>query len=277
MTDSELEEFESIAEQICNTEGEVSEELLTRYFEMLRWIRDEELSDEVWNAKFLIVNEEIEPDIFNSYEWVNNCVEQLKDPTHPLLFADVYPSSVTEPIASPDDAIGLNIIDDYDQGVWTLERYQGDLSNEAWNATEDDPLYKKTPVYPSPVELLVADIRRGVPPAPELLLSLGKAFDLYFSCGGELTLEEVFFGRHKAKDIRANRRRSTFKGISFQEFEYNVRRGGSESLEDLALIFITNHKNENPESRLIPENVSAFLKKYYRWRAAEGLVPATDS
>lgn len=270
MTESELEEFDALEDLLCDSKEELTDVQFSRYLELLRWIREEELSNETWDARFFIINDEIEPDVFNSYEWVNNCVEQLKDHTHPTLFADLYLPLGAEYKAPPADAGGQNLIDDYWRGMETLESYQKHLSEEAWDATEDEPLYIKNPIYPTPVERLMADIRCGSTPAPELLLSLAKAFDLYFSSGGELTLEEVFFGRHKANDIRANRRRSSYKGISLQELDFCVRRS-RETLEDLALSFITGHMSEHPESKVVPDNVSALLKKYHRWKALEGL------
>ncbi|MEH6629159.1 MAG: hypothetical protein V7739_22230 [Motiliproteus sp.] len=275
MTDAELEELELLEDKISNSNGDVSKELIDRYFELLRWKIDEDLGEESWNISFLVANDRVEPNIFNSYEWVNNCVEQIKYQTHPVLFSDVYPSLNIDWKPPPEGIGGFNLIDDYWRGRETLDSYKKYLSAEALEATEDDPLYIKNPIYPTPVERLIADIRCGSIPAPELLLSLAKAFDLYFSSGGELTLEEVFFGRHKANDIRANRRRSSYKGISLQEFDFCVRRS-SESLDELALSFIRGHMSEFPEAKLIPENGPALLKKYHRWKTAEGLAKSKD-
>tara|TARA_R110001583_G_scaffold404_1_gene3675 strand:+ start:1479 stop:2312 length:834 start_codon:yes stop_codon:yes gene_type:complete len=270
VTESELEEFDAFEDLLCDSKEELTDEQWYRYFELLAWKRQEELGDELFDASILIANGAVDPDVFNSYEWVNNCVEQLKDYTHPTLFVDVYLPLDTEWKTLPRDSGGLHLIDDYWRGVETLEYFQQHLSKEAWDATEDDPLYIKTPIYPTPVERLIADIRCGSMPAPELLLSLAKAFDLYLTSGGGLTLEEVFFGRHKANDIRANRRRSSYKGISLQEFDFCVRRSG-ETLEELALSFIQGHMSEYPESKIIPENAPALLKKYHRWKTIEGL------
>ena len=273
LNEQEELELENLGERLLADTSDLPISEIERYFELLKIKREEELSEELWNASFLVVNNAIEPNIFNTFEWANNCNEQIKDPLHPSLIADIYPADIEQWKTAPEPAVGLNIIDDYDRGIDTLNSFQKHLSEEAWDSTEEQPFYIKTPTHSTPVELLIAEIRRGNIPDPALLLSLSKAFDLYFASGGTLTLEEVFFGRHKSKDIRSQRKINSFKGISFQAFDHSIRRGEGKSLNELAQRFFRNHIVEHPDSKLIPENVDAFIKKYRRWKASQNSHP----
>jgi hypothetical protein len=262
---SEEDELDLLLDKLTDGLVSLTDEEFYRFFELLGERRQEELCNEVSHTAYLVANQVVEPNIFNTYEWLNNCVEQLKDPLTPTLVADLDPDGIEKWVPTPVPSIGLNIVDDSHRGFEVLEYFGKQLSKEALEATESEPMYRQTPVYPTPVEEFLGDMRRGWGPAPELLLSISNSFDLYFESGGELTLEEVFFGKHKADDIRAKRRKNHFRGISFQEFDFSFYRGG-ESQEELALRFFQNHMNENPELNLVPEQVGAFLKKYRRWK-----------
>lgn len=235
-----------------------------RYFEILQDIRNDELSEEVWWAAILVENEKVPPNIFNSFEWVNTCVEQLKDPLVMPHLAETYPSN--NDWKKLDLALTENVFDDDWRGVETLNNYSEFLSGE-----DDEFFYRENGVYFNPVEVLISQIRRGAMPKPELLLSLAKAFDLYFISNGALSLEDVFFGSKSRVGNYAKQRNESFKGIDFKMFEHSIRRNECETIEGLAEVFIKQAMSEEEEESLRLEDVDAFLRKYRRWKKRQGI------
>jgi len=283
--DNELdlyEQAEQLELQYLKLEAEGAEiktlkELEKKYFELLEKIRSDELQEEIEWAAILIEDGAVEPNVFNTFEWVNTCVEQLDNPlergTH---LADTYPTNQDWKI--PAFATNEAIFDDDWKGLDTLACY-GKYRSE--NKIEDFE-YRENGVYFNPLEYLLSTIRCGGMPNPELLLSLAKAFELYFSRQGDLSLEEVFFGKPTKLGNYAKRRNENFKGIDFKQFEDSVRRtrqlnrGGRENIDamtidKLAEIFIEQKILDEPESGLFLEDTDSFLRRYRRWKHRQGI------
>jgi len=262
------EQAEQLQQEYCRLQVEGAEQaaleiISEKYFQVLEEIRNDELRDEIEWAAVLIEYGAVEPNVFNTFEWVNNCIQQLENPLETSTFlANVYPS-INE-WKTPDFVEESYIFDDLWKGLDTLNCYgqyrsnQGDFSQ--WKE------YKENGVYFNPLHYLLATIRGGGIPAPELLLSLAKAFDLYFSRGGELTLEEVFFGKPTRLGNYAKRFTDSYKGIDFKQLENCIRRKEYPSIEKTAERFIEVKMIEEPENGLSKEDLESLLRKYRRWK-----------
>lgn len=275
--DEDWELFEALEGKLLKEGKEIAEDDLNKYLTLLEELRNYECAGEVDHVNLLAQNDEVEPNIFNTYEWLKNCLERLDDNLHKPLLADEFPSApLSEWKMSRFHPGYLHIIDDYDRGFEAfdgLKKYFPHQFNEHNEYREDYeiPKFQKTPIYLSPIEEFVASVRCGYIPSPAHIISIARAFDLYFSAGGQFTLEEAFFGKHKQKDIRAKRKSHFFSGISFQVFDDSVNRSPDFILKDLVLRFFESFNEANPDNRkLIPEQIPAFLKKYRRWKSANG-------
>ena len=276
------DELERLREQylVSEREGADAEALKIisdKYFNLLEDVRRDDLSSEIHWAAVLIENGDIEPNIFNTFEWVNTCAEQIEYPldteTH---LSNTYPSNDDwkYPLFQDDDYL----FDDNWKDLDVLKCYKEHMDK---NYDENEVFYyKENGVFFNPLEEFLFYVRGGAIPRPELLLSVAKAFHLYFCRQGELTLEEVFFGKPTKSGSYAKRRSENFKGIDFRTFEHSVRRNYHNStLEELAEIFILNKMNENEwsddlkeeNSSLGAEDVDSFLRKYRRWKTKQGI------
>jgi hypothetical protein len=248
-----------------------------KYFALLEDVRREDLSSEIEWAALLIENDVIEPNIFNTFEWTNTCAEQIEDPleteTH---LSNTYPlnDDWKYPLFQDDDYL----FDDHWKDL-DLLKYHKEYMDKNFDENEVF-YYRENGVFFNPLEQFLFYVRGGEIPRPELLLSVAKAFHLYFCRQGELTLEEVFFGKPTKSGSYAKRRSENFKGIDFRTFEHSVRRNYDNStLEELAEIFILNKMNENEcsddlreeNSSLGAEDVDSFLRKYRRWKTKQGI------
>lgn len=157
-------EMQYLTLQAEGAEPAVLEEISKKYLELLEDIRLDELHEEIEWAAILIESGDVEPNIFNTFEWVNTCVEQLENPletsTH---LADTYPSKSDWKM--PSFAINENIFDDDWRGLDTLKCY-GKYRSEKVSEHEDYE-YKENGVYFNPLEYLLSTIRCGGMPNPE--------------------------------------------------------------------------------------------------------------
>lgn len=276
------DELERLSEQYSTLEREGADaielkKISDKYFSLLEDVRRDDLSSEIHWAAVLIESGDVEPNIFNTFEWVNTCVEQIEAPletkTH---LSETYPSNADWkfPLFQDDDYL----FDDHWKDLDVLKCYKEHMDE---NYDENEVFYyKENGVFFNPLEEFLFYVRGGAIPRPELLLSVAKAFHLYFCRQGELTLEEVFFGKPTKSGSYAKRRSENFKGIDFRTFEHSVRRNYHNStLEELAEIFILNKMNENEwsddlkeeNSSLGAEDVDSFLRKYRRWKTKQGI------
>lgn len=274
------DELERLSQQYSRLEREGADatelkKISDKYFALLEDVREEDLSTEIEWAALLIENEVIEPNIFNTFEWANTCAEQIEYPieTETHLYNTYPPNDDWEfPLFQDDDYI----FDDQWKGLDLLKCYKEYVDK---NYGEDEIFYyKENGVYFNPLEYFLSYVRGGAIPRPELLLSVAKAFHLYFCRQGELTLEEVFFGKPTKSGSYAKRRSENFKGIDFRVFEDSVRREcGNSTLEELAEHFILlkiseieEEENENIYN-LALEDVDSFLRRYRRWKSKQGI------
>jgi hypothetical protein len=249
---------------------------MARYDE-LYWNCNEANSDEVRWAELLIQGKVVPSNIFNTSEWLEDCIARLESSgAHlPMLeykeIDDDFDLSNRPPEPPHSlmrgwrgiDALELLKATALKAGVYRIEH------GELW----DDPLFNQ-----SPLEAFLRSIRMGHYPPPELLLSVAKSIDLYFVAYGKLTLEDVFFGSNEAKRKGKYSARSIklFKGVSFIDFHDSVNRelGFSEasgqpiqSLDQLGLRFLTNYIGEEGHESLCDDDLESFLRGYRRWKS----------
>lgn len=119
----------------------------------------------------------------------------------------------------------------------------------------------------SPLEILQECLTSDNPiiPHPAILLLISRQFTYYMLSGGDISLEEAFFGSAKGKGSYASRDRSAL----FPRFHYLVenekpRRLSQEGfLEDL----IQNDSSDlSSFNSLKVDDIESFLRKYRRWK-----------
>jgi hypothetical protein len=240
----------------------------------LYWECYEANADEVRWVELLIQDRVLPPNIFNSFLWLKDCQERLKAPSKVL------------PIFN-----NLEISDDFD-----LEKHPPlppyTLSKE-WSGSDTLERLSQRPPFPAyecpaepnltnatPLELFQSYVRRGHHPPPELLLSIAKAFDLYFQAHGKLSLEQVFFDPPLTKKQGNYSKRSIkkFKGLSYLDFHEAIdysksTKATNTTIEDLAMNFIRAFVPEENHT-VNEEDLDSFLRGYRRWKAAH--FPAED-
>lgn len=148
------------------------------------------------------------------------------------------------------------------------------LLEKSWQSLAQESPYTKMEQdreakYENPFFLFMSFVKGGVYPPPEIMLSLLQCFRLYMDCGGEKSLDEIFFGKpHKKKSSKAFEWHQIDKyivfGINFHS--KNIPPGTDlnlkgKSLVERAEIYLKwNNKNDTETD---PES---FLRGYRRWR-----------
>ena len=246
--------------------------------------KDDELyesnENEVYWALLLIQAKFIEPNVFSSPDWIQEIQERFKliKETPSLLsqLVDVLlslgyelepvPGTVRSdsnfmPMESMVEAMGFL------QCQWEQLGYSSDDKFD-WRACKNSiPNLKEL----NSVHAFMSSVLEGSFPTPEVMLSIAKSFDLYLTAAGDLSLEEVFFGRPKRRG--GNFAFRWHKELTFQYFHDTVlgEKGRLASLDqkfhinDLAEKFLTyNYANDAGDKRRI--DVDTFLRGYRRWR-----------
>tara|TARA_R110000796_G_scaffold208112_1_gene324394 strand:- start:1134 stop:1895 length:762 start_codon:yes stop_codon:yes gene_type:complete len=111
----------------------------------------------------------------------------------------------------------------------------------------------------------------GMYPPPVLMKSIFKCFELYFEAEGELSLEEVFFGKPKKRAGNYARRRG--RNLKFIEFHYQLLRNNvwpqdKMSALDFARKLIKSRVNDEWEGPIdvLDEQAENFIREYQRWK-----------
>jgi len=121
-----------------------------------------------------------------------------------------------------------------------------------------------------PLDSLMASVQKGHYPSPEVLQWLLNCFEIYFDSGGELTLDQVFFGNSIQKkgspsDIRMKYRK-------YQYFHWFVEERLEEAKKEnqkapgqpaMAEAFVN---TPYWESILGEVNIDSFLRGWRRWK-----------
>ena len=244
----------------------------------LYWDCDDANSDEVRWAELLIQDAAVTPNIFNTFEWLRDCVARLESPdTHLPMIESEELSDNFNLTNRPQDT--PNVLMREWRGIQTLESLKATAIKAGIYKTDPTDYCSDPQFNQSPLETFLRLIRRGSYPSPELLLSVAKSIDLYFIAQGKLSLEEVFFGpkKRRRKGNYAARSIKYFKGVSYMDF-HDIAipdQGFSEatdrsnlSLEEQGLRFLENYIGEEGHESLCEDDLESFLRGYRRWKRA---------
>ncbi|MBA6377690.1 MULTISPECIES: RuvA C-terminal domain-containing protein [unclassified Colwellia] len=218
----------------------------------------------------LIRKLDIEPNFFNTIDWINNFHERTQDPKTELLsetlsnLLDTYPEFIGNEFDTQLRSVGLEQIANLE------EQYK-----KIGSRVKENLPYERFFRFDNPIELFLFEISYGSYPPPEILMMLAKCFSLYFLAEGTLSLEDVFFGKviKKSGNYSMRRKRNT----NFQEFHYQVIQGKVLSnflnkkfnLEEFTLAHLkTCQANEVscPIVNVTEDNIESFIVAYYRWK-----------
>jgi hypothetical protein len=240
-----------------------------KYDEDIDWAESENLIEES-TVLGLINKTGIEPNLFNTMDWINNFYERTQDPTTELL---------SETLANISEIIPEYRGKDFDTELGSVGLEQIDSLEKRYKkiGTREKVLlpYEKHFRFDSPLELFLFEISYGSYPPPEILMMLAKCFNLYFIAEGQLSLEEVFFGKVIKRAGNYSRRKA--RNTNFKEFHYQVIRekefskylNKNFSLEDFTLSYLKScEENEVdcPIANVTEDNIESFIVAYYRWK-----------
>lgn len=238
-------------------------------YEDLDWAESESLIEESTILQ-LINDSEVEPNLFNTFDWLNNMYERIQEPTTELLsekltnLSSVTPEYRGKDFDTSDRTIGLNEIE-------TLEKqYNKIAEREEWRIP-----YKKHFRQGNPLEIFLQDISYGSYPPPEVMMMLAKCFSLYLIAEGKLSLEEVFFGRQVKRAGNYSMRKA--RSSNFKEFHYQVehnkqfaiKSSTSFNLQDFALDYLRKCEQNETDCPIVDfteANIESFITSYYRWK-----------
>lgn len=117
-----------------------------------------------------------------------------------------------------------------------------------------------------PVYAFMRYVREGCYPPPEILQSVAQCFDIYFALGGNIELEEAFFGRPKrGVGTMAVRGYAEMPYAEFDRFVRSPARIG-EAIGASFEKFASNPGNDHLFVKYASKDADAFLKGYRRWR-----------
>jgi hypothetical protein len=239
------------------------------YEEELEWAEEENLLEE--STILALVNKSvIEPNLFNTLDWINNFHERINDPTTMLLSTKLaVTSEVFSEYRGKDFETELNSI-----GHEQIKRLEHQFSKIG---TRDDHClpYEEHFRLNSPLELFLFEMSYGSYPPPEILMMLVKCFNLYFLAEGKLSLEEVFFGKAVKRAGNFSMRKA--RSANFKEFHYQVVRekqsleceGKKFNLEEFTLSYLRickEHEAYCPVINVTENNIESFIVAYYRWK-----------
>jgi len=171
------------------------------------------------------------------------------------------------------EANGLSKLDSH----WTeqlanicdeLESRKSPLLDQ-WNqlAQSNIPINEYEKLGDSPLEIIQECVDRENPllPHPALLVLISRQFFRYTLSGGDISLEEAFFGSSKGKGKYAIRDRS----VLFPRFHHLVENKKPKSLSQekyLEELIETDDMKLGSFSLIKPDGIESFLRKYRHWK-----------
>jgi hypothetical protein len=254
----------------------MSHEIDDEYEEELDWAESENMMEE--STTLDLVNKSVvEPNLFNTMNWINNVHERIKDPTAMLLSTKLAISSEVishyrgKGFDTDSNTLGLEQIEQLNHQFSKLEHQFSKMGSRVDHSLP----YKEHFRLNNPLELFLFEMSCGSYPPPEILMMLVKCFNLYFLAEGTLSLEDVFFGKvvKRAGNFSMRKARSD----NFKEFHYQVIREKQSreyssknfNLEEFALSFLRMSKEnetDRPVINVTEDNIESFIVAYYRWK-----------
>jgi hypothetical protein len=245
--------------------------------------------DEVEDAWYLIRNELQSPNIFSTTDWMKEIAARLEDiPNSPTLLSE-YTYLVTEYLGIERQLSKEKLDSNYD--IYKSSEETLTLLDAAWRRAHPDgsephpllglslrQLENDIPNFRvlTTVEAFINQVTLGQCPTPELMLSIAKSFQLYLEADGNITLEEVFFG--KPKQRAGNYARQSLNENRYLFFHDTVSRDLAlnsllerfESIQEIAEKFLQSgaYYGDFDEENII--DVDVFLRGYRRWKQRRG-------
>lgn len=246
-------------------------------FDELYWGCNDSNIDEVRWAELLVQDGVVAPNIFNTFLWLENCRARIKSPAKISSLLEYLEINDHFDLTRRPPEPPLTLDRSW-RGVEGLELLASIAKKSGALGLSDHERWGDAPRTNNPLEIFLRCVRRGHYPAPELLLSVAKAIDLYFMSNGKLSLEDVFFdrpssakqGNYSKRSIRA------FKGVSYLDFHEELLlqkdkfsiNGAPSNIESLALNFLQSYRGDEAEG-LAEDDLDSFLRGYRRWRHAQ--------
>jgi hypothetical protein len=234
--------------------------------------------DESYWVLHLVRANLVEPNVFCSPDWLREFQERYKNiKGTPSLLTELV--ECLEPLGFEIEPVPAKPESNFASPPFLLEAMENlekqwnqidDLSDERhnWREIENDiPNLRNI----TPVHAFLDAVERGRYPTPEITFAIAKAFELYFTAAGELSLEEVFFGKPKRKSgnfaSRSNRelRYLFFHDTVRREMAYAKHSGKKYSIIDQANHFLT-YEHMDEDGNIGYFDVDTFLRGYRRWR-----------
>lgn len=159
---------------------------------------------------------------------------------------------------------------DEDSGLTLLQRRW-----EAGIGRDEQMCYEIVASCETPVQALFQCLEYGLIPPPEILMVLDEMFRSYDLFFGELTLEEVFFGKPvKGQGTYAARRytgrRRKFSYVNFTNWmKKNTDVVSKLSVPKLAERYLTDPNVLKSQPSLEKVEVDSFVRQYRRWKKEE--------
>lgn len=146
---------------------------------------------------------------------------------------------------------------------------------EAGIGRDEQMCYEIVASCETPVHALYQCLEFCLIPPPEILLVLDEMFRSYDLSFGELSLEEVFFGKpvkgqgtYAARRYTGSRRKSRY--INFKNWmEKNPDVVSKLSVPKLAERYLTDPKVLKSQPDLLNVEVDSFVRQYRRWKKEE--------
>lgn len=162
-----------------------------------------------------------------------------------------------------------------------LQNAEGDIIEGQWQTAEYHSLEREKyyDLADSPLEILafcIASDFQTYPP-PEILQVIAHQFNRYMVAGGELTLEEAFFGSQKRRGSYANRKKK--ENLLYSQFHLiaNIAEYKNMSQHEILEDVLENPDSKNDfisrkafieEYKASDPDYDTFLKGYRRWKKA---------
>lgn len=258
-----------------NEPNDLSNETISEIKTELYWLEKAEPEDleaanthsylEVDNLLGLINDSHAEPNYFNTFEWTTNFISRESDPKTELI---IDKKLKTQRLTYPSLKKHFNT----EMGELDLDSIRS--LHEQWKTSlpscEAESLAEKQFQFGSPIDIFIYDVYNGRIPSPDLLALVANCFSLYYKAQGELTLEEVFFGKPKKRSGNYSARKS--KNDNYAEFHYQLIQAKplikKFNITDFACSYLkVKEKNDDISPITCSEDsIESYLTGYYRWR-----------
>jgi hypothetical protein len=225
---------------------------------------------EVDDAFGAIKDKILEPNYFNSIEWLNDFIDRMEHPSIESFLTDklltegrIYPI-LDKDFDTEQESISFESIKSLkDKWESIFERY--DIEKQYYNH------YR----FGNPIDYFVSNIYQGRYPPPEIVTMIAHCFTLYFKAEGKLSLEEVFFGKPKKRAGNYASRKS--KHNNYVEFHFQVihekYHNKNFNLIDFALNYLKLSKEHDVESPITSteDMIESYVTGYHRWKKANNI------